>query len=199
MMIAFLAWAMSQNKRSANDRARAKNFLGLLLSKLASTLGGDAVVKVRKSGSQTWNNVVLRPTLLLDGSAVWPLAAGIRNSLRDEWNWARRNERRAGLIESSFDTPSIMDYIMYGVDAENRQHSFCEPMALSLLSQLCKIIDENASQLGDASKLQAAIAFKKGKDFVAHTRSQMCDAALSMWSGVQPSQSSSIGPAFWLN
>ena len=82
---------------------------------------------------------------------------------------------------------------MYGVDAENKQHSFCEPMALSLLSQLRKIIDENAS------KLQAAIAFKKGKDFVAHTRNQMWDAALSMWSGVQPSHSSSIGPAFWLN
>ena len=48
MMIAFPAWAMSQNKRSANDRARAKNFLGLLL-KLASTLGGGAVVKLAKA------------------------------------------------------------------------------------------------------------------------------------------------------
>lgn len=196
MVFSWIAWGLSTTKRSAADRLRAKELLQRLVCKLLGVLE-NVQVQFKKHGSSTWLTVTLPQTMTLQGTSLWPLAADQRNRLRDQWDRLRLNSKRKGFVDSSFDSPSAIDYIMFALDPENPMGFTCESAALSLMTQISKLVDENLSRIGNESALQKATAFKAAKEANTFLKTQLRDAAMWLWFGQDPQQAAASNMDLW--
>ena len=70
-------------------------------------------LSVQRFGSQTWEQVVVKNDLIIPGSVIWPLARQVRREAEQEWNFMRTSKTWAGLIQSAFDGPNLLDLVSF--------------------------------------------------------------------------------------
>ena len=181
VLFSLLVWALSSKRRTLGDRRKARNLMEELLMKLLLARNG-LKLKLRRIGSPVWAEFHLPTTQLLAPGAVWPAALALKAQLRDAWDLARLQKEPR--VATSFDSPGLMDFIFFSFDnAPSETWRMCQPLAQSLVAQICFAVDANVLSLGASKGLDAAAAFRTRAQYRTHRQSQAAEAAFSMWTG----------------
>ena len=183
MVVSLVLWAMTCSSRDSMDRMRAKQLFQMLLIKVYAAAVSPPL-KVKRVASEQWATVQLPASLLLDGAVLWPRAQQAKASFREAWDRMRVRSEKKIRVETTFDQPSLPDFIFFAMDRDNQRFGrLCEPIAKSVVTQVADFLDRHVFQAGSQSELNASVHFKTRKREAAHNRQQVCEAALAMWSG----------------
>ena len=114
---------------------------------------------LRRIGSVTWAEFHLPTTQLLIQEQIWPAAIELKSKLRDAWDLSRLSKQPC--VKTSFEKPSLADFLMFAFDSGNTESfRFCQPLAQSLMAQICFAVDGNVKALGVAREVDAKSGFR---------------------------------------
>ena len=185
LLVSSMSWCMFSVKRHGLDRKKAVDIFRILLSKVAANAGESTLsFQLQPVGFEESMTVRTNASLLLRD--VWPLDAVRRQAAQAQWDKMRlrRGDRAGPAIQSHFDTPHLVDLIMFGLDEANVVSWEYKGVALSLLSQVAALVDATAKRFTDrGQEADDSTRFKSKRRQKQNTRILNCHAAMLLWHG----------------
>ena len=184
MMICFLLWGMTSNRRTPKVRAEATSKLRSLAGQCAAAMPeGQFTFEVQQFPGGPIESLCLDSGLLVRGSVVWPLNRIHKSSAKYNWDRLRLSENSS--IQSHFDSPHLVDLLLFGLDKSNPAHLLVLSIVASLVTQLTYYIDYKVPEFaeGGLESMRRGLQFKSRKENRSRTRLLRCHAAMLLWHG----------------
>ena len=124
----------------------------------------------------------MKNDLIIPGSVIWPLARQVRREAEQEWNFMRTSKTWAGLIQSAFDGPNLLDLVSFAF-ATGKHGYLCHGCVLSLITQIADLVDRNVLHMGAAVTANPATKYHYRSQHLlrVHQRELLCQVAMDMW------------------
>lgn len=191
MLVCFLLWGMTSTRRTPKARAEAVSKLRTLAARCAAVIPqSQFTFEIQPFPGGPSQSLCLDSGLLVPGSAVWPLDARHKASARFNWDRLRMSETSS--IQSHFDSPHLVDLLLFGLDKTNPSNLMVLSMVTSLVTQLAYYIDDKAPEFaeGGLDSMRKGLQFKSRKDNKARTKILRCHTAMLLWHGEEANDES---------
>ena len=187
-MFAMLSWAMNSAKRSDQDRQQAAQLFRNLVETLVRCLGRLQLEVPVVGRPGVWTTVTTNSTGRLPGTHVW--AYETLQLCEQPWLFAVGGGF-AGM-KSTARNPHLADIVIFGLvpNSYNPEEisSVMLPTALCLVTQIAKLVDENAERLAThsiCSDLSQMSHKNLGEQHVV-TAARVCKAAMFLFHENEP-------------
>lgn len=146
LLISILVWAVSNAKRSSEDRfGSGKNFLKLLL-RMAATLG-NLKLRFPRIDSNEWSTVAVDLSFQVKHDQLWPTDPAKLSVLNSLWDAACQNDLSS--VASNFQRPGLGEFILFALDPSILVPGIV-PVAHCILTQLAAILDARIGEMANS-------------------------------------------------
>ena len=185
VFIAYMTFCIAHPRRNLQDRAWACRSLRLLLMRMIRSLG-ELKLQVRRlehpnPADDQWCAAVVGANLTLETDCLWTQAMA-NDRISGPWSSDRRDAGKSWLT-GPLDALTLPEFLAFALDPTHDKPlpDLLKPNALSLLSQVAKVLDDNLAELGRSEAVAGPHRFKR--QGVAVTLQQKRAITERLWHG----------------